>query len=71
MKHQVRVRLYPLVADAVEQGIALGLRRVFKHRSSTTISLDELLERSETIENEVLSGLCELIDFDPEEHDDA
>jgi len=70
MKHQVKVRLYPLVQEAVENGVAYGIRRIFKHREERVIDEDQLLDASDAIFEAVMNDLCNLIEFDVEEGDE-
>ena len=63
----IKVRLYPLVAEAVEGGVRYGLRRLFKHESGP-FGEDAVLERADTVTQAVLNELCDLIEFDPEDN---
>jgi len=57
----LQVDVYNVVARAVEEGVAYGLRRAYKH-------VDDPSQESiaEHVEREVLNALCEVIRF-PEE----
>ena len=63
-KHAPRVKLYPLVARAVEEGVAYGIRHYFKHRSTEDPLNEDAL--AEHVEREVLNTLCEVLDFERE-----
>ena len=64
--HVVKVRLYPLVADAVDGGVKYGIRRVFKY-DGTQRDEDAMLAAADTIVEAVLNELCDLIEFDPDD----
>ena len=52
------IRVYPLLARAIEEGCTIGLRRAHKHDASP--SSDAVRD---AIEDAVLSEVCELFDF--------
>ena len=62
----VRVRAYPVMARAVEEGVSYGIRRLWKYHDSDTMTEDYMRERAETIADAVMSAMCEVIDFDTE-----
>jgi hypothetical protein len=55
-KKRVRVSVYVVIQRAVEEGIAFGLNRAYKHTDSP--SRDTLVEN---IEREVMNSLYEVI----------
>lgn len=57
----MKVRPYPVLARAVEEGVAHGLTRARKHTEMPTV---EVLQ--EEIERAVLNEICEVFDFDDE-----
>lgn len=57
----MRVRTYAVLARAVEEGIACGLRRARKHVEQPT---DEQV--AEHVEREVMGAICEVFSFDEE-----
>lgn len=57
----MQVRAYAVLARAVEEGIACGLRRARKHVEQPT---DE--EIATHVEREVLGAICEVFSFDEE-----
>lgn len=56
-----RVRLYPIVAKAVEDGCARGVRRLWKYRSELRESEAEAY--ADEIAREVMNEVCEVLDF--------
>jgi len=63
MKRTVKVKTYTIVARAVEEGVAYGLRRYSKYHDATP--LDAV---AEYVEREVMNALSEVIDFDEQEN---
>ncbi len=55
----LRVKVYPVLADAVEVGIARGMRQAHKHTDTP-----EPEAITETILREVLSEICERFEVD-------
>lgn len=58
----MRVDLYALITDKIEEGLAHGLRRVYKHDSRPRTE-DELLAATDTIMQEIAAALCEYLKF--------
>ena len=58
-KEIMKFKAYTLIERAVEEGITFGLSRSYKH----TITPDESLIQ-ETILNEVMLALTEILDFE-------
>jgi hypothetical protein len=58
-KVKLRVNIYKVVSEAVEQGVTYGYRRAHKHVDNP----DEEHMKQELF-NGVLNALCEVIDFD-------
>lgn len=58
----IRVRAYPVLVRAVEEGIACGLRRARKHYDAPS---DESI--AEHVEREVLAAVAEVFVFDEEQ----
>ncbi len=54
----VRVRLYPVIARAVAEGVGWGISRAHKHTDKP--SRDVL---AENIEREVMNALSEILDY--------
>lgn len=54
----LRVRVYPLLEEAVERAVAYGLNRAYKHEDNPTRETV-----GEAIRLEVMNELCELFDF--------
>ena len=52
------IRLYPLVERAVEEGVASGWHRSFKHTDKPSYD-----DATDTITQAVMNSLCELFDF--------
>ena len=60
---KLKVNTYSIVSDAIEIGVAYGIRRVLKHRDS--ISDEASIEAAkDEICNAVINELCDVIDFD-------
>lgn len=59
MKNEVKVRLYAIIERAVEEGSEFGYNRAFKHTDQP--SKEHILE---SIRNEIMNALCEVISFD-------
>lgn len=57
----MQVRTYAVLARAVEEGVAMGLRRSRKHDEAPT---DDAI--AEHVEREVLGAICEVFRFDEE-----
>lgn len=55
----MKLKVYSILSDAVEQGLAYGYRRAHKH-TDTPVEANLL----DTIHTAVMSELCEVIDFD-------
>ena len=55
----IRVRAYPILARAVEEGVAAGYRHAHKHTDTPS---EELLR--EHLERDVLSAISEVFDLD-------
>ena len=54
----MRLRAYDIVTRAVEEGVELGMSRVYKYSEAPT--RESLVE---SIEREVKSNLCDVINF--------
>jgi len=55
----MRAREYDVLARAIEEGVAAGMRRAHKHTPTPT---HELIEYE--IHNGVMLAICEVFDFD-------
>ena len=58
----VYLKVYPVISRAVEEGVACGIRRAYKHIDNPT---EDVLQ--ENIEREVMNALSEVIDYDRSE----
>ena len=56
-----KIKLYDVIARAVEEGVAYGTRRAYKHTDCP--SLEQI--QSE-VEQAVLNSLCEVLQFEEE-----
>ena len=56
-----KIKLYPVIARAVEEGVAYGIRHAFKHHVAVEADLSYV---EECVEREVLNALCEVLEFD-------
>lgn len=59
-KTTVRWNAYDLVQRAISEGIRCGLRRAKKHTSKPTE--EDVIDN---LEREVMTALCDIMDFDP------
>jgi hypothetical protein len=59
VKLKQRVKLYPILSEAVERGTAYGYHRAHKHVESPSEE-----EITQAISNAVMAELCEVIDFE-------
>ncbi len=57
------IKAYPVIERAVEEGIAYGITRVFKHLDSETLSEEGLRLRASELETAVINAICEVADF--------
>lgn len=57
----MRVKVYDLLRDAVENGVAMGVRRAHKHTENP--SQDAIIE---SVENEVMLAIGIIFDFSDE-----
>lgn len=55
----MRFNAYKLIARAVEEGVAYGVNRAFKHTDNPSV---ETLR--DNIEREVMNALCDILDFE-------
>lgn len=55
----LRVKAYVVMCEAVEQGVACGMRRAHKHTDAPT---SDDIERC--VSDEVMNAICEVFDFD-------
>ena len=60
-KRPLRLRTYTVVSRAVEEGVAYGIQRAYKHTDAP-----ERESLQEHLEHEVVNALCEIIDFGDE-----
>jgi len=56
-------KAYTIVSRAVEEGIAYGIRRVFKYNQEP-LSEDLMLREADRLVDAVMMELCEIVDFD-------
>jgi hypothetical protein len=59
----VKANEYDLMVRAVEEGVAYGLNRAFKHRSDS-LTDDQRLAISTAVEEAVMNTICEWFTFD-------
>jgi hypothetical protein len=55
----MKVRAYPVLSRAVEEGVAYGWRRAHKHNNTPDVATIE-----EQIVSAVLNEVCQYFDFD-------
>ena len=56
----MRIKAYTVVERAVEEGVAMGYNRAHKHTNAPGDAIKEHVQR------EVMTALCEIMDFDEE-----
>lgn len=58
-------RVYPLMQECVESGVKYGIHRIFKYRTTCSITEEQLLseENVEQLLNGVMNEICERFDF--------
>lgn len=61
----MKVKLYDLLSDKIEEGLGWGIRGIFKHDSRPRTE-DELLAATDQIMNEVMNAVCTYLDFTDE-----
>lgn len=66
----MKIRAYPIIQRAVEEGILYGIRRLFKYNDAP---YDEtrLRDSADVLEDAIMDKLSEVIDFSDEEQLDA
>ncbi len=63
-KQRVTVHAYPVVRQAVEDGVAYGITRVFKYLEvGAALTEDGLRERADELASAVIDAICEVVDF--------
>jgi hypothetical protein len=63
-KRPLSPKTYAIVERAVDEGIAYGITRLFKHRETDAISEQETRDGSEAIHAAIMDALCEVVRFD-------
>jgi hypothetical protein len=63
-KRPLSPKTYAIVERAVDEGIAYGITRLFKHHDDDTITEQGLRERSDAIHAAIMNALCEVVRFD-------
>jgi len=61
LQSDIRLDTYAVISRAVEEGVAYGLRRAWKHDDSPN---EEALQQH--VESAVMNSLCEVIKFSEE-----
>jgi hypothetical protein len=59
----MRAKEYLVLERAVEEGMAYGITRVFKHLEHSQITEDELRDASDKLVAAVTNSICEWFDF--------
>lgn len=60
----IRLRAYPIIDRAVEEGIAYGYRRAYKHTDDPQAE-----DIQEQIRQAVMQALCDVLEFAPFEEE--
>lgn len=60
----MKIKAYPVISEAVDDGVAYGITRIFKHFDKNAMTEEEMRERQETLVDCIMNELCEVIDFD-------
>jgi hypothetical protein len=64
IRNNVRINAYEVISRAVEEGIAYGYNRAYKHTSKPS---EDIIKHE--MENAVMNSLCEILKFDDDEND--
>lgn len=62
-KRRLKVKTYEVIRRAVEEGVARGIRRAFKHSDRVLTGPEEERLR-EAVETAVMGDLSEVVNFD-------
>lgn len=63
-KARLRPDTYAIVSRAVEEGIAYGITRLWKHHPKDTMTEDQMRERQQALIDAVMNDLSEVVKFD-------
>lgn len=66
----MRVDLYALLRDKIEEGLGWGIRHAYKYDSSPKTE-EQMLESVERMMDEIMNAVCEYIRFDDDHADKA
>jgi hypothetical protein len=58
----MKVNLYALLSDQIEQGLSWGIRRVYKYDDAPKTE-DQLIAATDQIMNEIMNKVCEYLTF--------
>lgn len=58
----MRVKLYELLSDQIEEGLGWGIRRVFKHDDAPKTE-EQILAATDHIMNEIMIAVGTYLDF--------
>lgn len=61
----MKVKLYDLLSDKIEEGLGWGLQRIYKHDPSPKTE-QELIVLSDQIMHEIMNAVCQYLTFDDE-----
>lgn len=59
----MKIKAYPVVTRAVEEGLAYGITRLFKYQPTDKMTEAELREHADTLVDHVMSAICEVVEF--------
>lgn len=59
----MRVKLYDLLSDKIEEGLGWGIRRVYKYSDGPKTE-DDLLGQTDEIMREIMEAVCQYLDFE-------
>lgn len=61
----MKVKLYTLLSDQIEEGLGWGIRRLYKYDDAPKTE-EQLLAATDQIMQEITSAICEYLDFGDE-----
>ena len=63
----LRIDAYGVVARAVEEGVAYGITRAWKHHDGDTMTEEQMRDRSQALIDAVMNDLCDVLRFSPDD----
>lgn len=67
MRQNIKIKLYPLIDEAIEEALYAGIRDAYKHSNDEDRLSDHEIECvTECQHREIMRRLCDIIDFEGE-----